>query len=207
MLYKYTLKVIPTEEVRMLKQFLMGGSALILLATVSPSALAGSPESKPQASPVQQTPETSTPQAQPAPQAQPQSEAQPATPQAKQVSSQELQQVAKVVPKLVALDQTAQQKISQAIAQSGIGMERFRELYRAERSPGATVAKQPTQKERESYSKTLSQIQLIGKDTQSQQEQLVRASGLEPTRFGEILVAVQQDPALRQQMQKLTQPQ
>lgn len=186
----------------MMKQLLIGGSTFVLLFVGSLSALVETSSAQTPSTPG--TSETPTPSTQEAPQ-RPSSQTQQQTPQSQRVSSQELQQVVTIVPKLQRIDQAAQQRVLQTIEQSGISVDRFKALYQAQRSPETQPSSQATAKERESFNRASSQIQTIGRETQSQQEQAIRAGGMEPTRFAQILVAVRQDPALQQQVQQLLQ--
>ncbi|MBE9051505.1 DUF4168 domain-containing protein [Nostocales cyanobacterium LEGE 11386] len=172
----------------MLKQLLKGSSVLVFLVAGNFSALAEAPESQsqPQAPQVQGVPQV------------PESQAQ-------DVSTEELQQFANVIPKLQEIGQTAQQKFAQAIQQSGLSIERFQELSQTQQSPEANSSTPATPEEQKSFNQASSQIQSIEQETLSQQEQVVRDGGLEPRRFSQILVAIQQSPALQQQVQQLIQ--
>ncbi|YAF96989.1 MAG: DUF4168 domain-containing protein [Nodularia sp. CChRGM 3473] len=172
----------------MLKQLLKGSSVLVFLVAGNFSALAEAPESQPQ---------PQAPQVQGVPQV-PESQAQ-------DVSTEELQQFANVIPKLQEIGQTAQQKFAQAIQQSGLSIERFQELSQTQQSPEANPSTPATPEEQKSFNQASSQIQSIEQETLSQQEQVVRDGGLEPRRFSQILVAIQQSPALQQQVQQLIQ--
>jgi hypothetical protein len=176
------------EEIVMLKQILKGSAVLVFLVAGNLSALAQTPESKPQTpeSPAQETPQTQEDAGQ-------------------AVSPEELQQFAKVIPSLQAINQTAQQKFAQVIEQSDLSVERFQELAQAQQSPEAQPSTPATPEEQQSFNQIASAIQSIQQETLAEQEQVVRSGGLEPSRFGEILVAVQRNPALQQQVQQLLQ--
>ncbi|TVP60025.1 MAG: DUF4168 domain-containing protein [Nodularia sp. (in: Bacteria)] len=170
----------------MLKQLLKGSSVLVLLLAGNLSALAQAPESKPQTQ-LSQVPEAQVEQ----PQGQ------------TTVSQEELQQFASVIPSLQEIGQASQQRSVQIIEQSPLSVERFQELSEAQQSPEAQPSSPVTPEEEQSFNQVASEIQLIQQETLSQQEEVVRAGGLEPNRFNEILVAIQQDPALQQQVQQL----
>ena len=169
----------------MLKQLLKGSSVLAFLLAGNLSALAQAPESKPQT------------QVSPVLQAQ-----MPASPGQTTVTQEELQQFVSVIPMLQEIGQTSQQRSAQIIEQSGLSVERFQELSEAQ-IPGATPSSPATPEEQESFNQVAPEIQSIQEETLAQQEEVVRAGGLEPNRFNEILVAIQEDPALQQQLQQL----
>ncbi|WP_414550618.1 DUF4168 domain-containing protein [Anabaena sp. CCY 0017] len=171
----------------MLKQLLKGSSVLAFLLAGNLSALAQAPESKPQ------TQVSQVLQAQ-----------MPASQGQTTVSQEELQQFASVIPSLQEIGQSSQERSAQVIEQSGLSVERFQELSEAQ-SPGATPSSPATPEEQQSLNQIAPEIQSIQEEALAQQEEVVRAGGLEPNRFNEILVVVQQDPALQQQLQQLMQ--
>lgn len=172
----------------MLKQLLTGSSVLVFLIAGNISALAQAPESETES---QVSPAQTVPQTQDAPE--------------QAVSPEELQQFAKLIPSLQAINQTAQQKFVQVIEKSDLSIERFQELAQAQQSPEAQPAKPATPQEQQSFNQIATEIQTIQKETLAEQEKTVRDGGLEPSRFGQILAAVQQNPALQQQVQQLLQ--
>jgi hypothetical protein len=119
------------------------------------------------------------------------------------VSQEELQQLASLLPRLREIGQTAQQRTTQVIEQSGLTLERFQELSQAQQSPGTELSSPVTPEEQQSFNQLTSEIELIQQEILSQQEQALRAGGLEPDRFNEILMAIQQDQGLRQQLQQI----
>ncbi|HYW18008.1 MAG TPA: DUF4168 domain-containing protein [Nodularia sp. (in: cyanobacteria)] len=172
----------------MFKQLLKGSYVFAFLLAGNLSALAQAPESKPETQLSQSL------------------QAQLQLSQVKTtVSQEELQQFAKVIPTLQKIGQTSQQRSAQIIEQSGLSVERFQELSEAQQSPGAEPSSPATPEEQQSFNQIAPEIESIQKDTLSEQEEAVRAGGLEPNRFNEIMIAIQQDPALQQQVQQLIQ--
>ncbi len=173
----------------MLKQLLKGSSVLAFLLAGNLSALAQAPESKTQT------------QVSPVLQAQ-----MPASQGQTTVSQEELQQFASVIPQLQQIGQSSQERSVQIIEQSPLTIERFQELSGAPQSPGAEPsppAPPANAEEEQTYNQVASEIQSIQEETLAQQEEVVRAGGLDPNRFNEILVAIQQDPGLQRQLQQL----
>lgn len=165
----------------MLKQLLVGSSVFALLFAGSVSAQET------------QAPETQ-PQTQEAPESAPTTE----------ISQTELEQFARVIPQLQQIQQSAQEQAAQFIQESGLSTERFSEIYQSQQS-GTAPSSEVTNEEQQSYDEVSTKIESLEQDVRSQQEQVLEAEGLEPQRFGEILVAVRQDPALQQQVQQLLQ--
>jgi hypothetical protein len=174
----------------MLKQFLVGSSALMLLFAGSVSAQGASELQT-------QEQDTSQEQVNPA----------PATPQEQQVDlqvdSEELQRFANAVEQIQTIEQTAQQQINQILEQNGFSRERFGELYQAQQSPEAGATAEATPEEQQSFDQAVTQIESILQGVQAEQVQAIESEGLEPQRFSEILAAVRQDPTLLQQVQQM----
>lgn len=74
-----------------------------------------------------------------------------------------------------------------------------------QQSPGEQSGLQVSTEELQKFAKSVKQLQAIERATNTEMKQAVRSERLEPVRFQQILVAVQQDPALQQQMQRLMQ--
>jgi hypothetical protein len=165
----------------MLKRLLVGSSVLVLVFAGSLSA-----------------------QEAPAPEAQPQTQEAPQAPSTTEVSQSELEQFARVIPQLQEIQQSAQQEAAQVIQESGLSTERFSEIYQSQQS-GTVPSTEVTSEEQQSYDAASTKIQSLEEEVRSQQEEVLQSEGLEPQRFGEILVAVRQDPALQQQVQELLQ--
>lgn len=165
----------------MLKQLLVGSSVFVVLFAGSVSA------QEPQA-----------------PEAQPPTQDAPQTAPTTEVSQSELEQFVRVVPQLQEIQQSAQQQAAQVIQESGLSTERFSEIYQSQQS-GAAPSSEVTSEEQQSYDEASTKIESLEQDVRSQQEEVLQTEGLEPQRFGEILVAVRQDPALQQQVQELLQ--
>lgn len=169
----------------MLKQLLVGSSVFTLLFAGGLSA-----------------------QEAPAPEAQPQTQEAPqapaADPAATEVSQEELEQFARIIPQLQEIQQSAQQEAAQVIESSGLSTQRFSEIYQSEQA-GTPPSAEVTPEEQQSFEAASTQIESLEQEVRSQQEEVLQTEGLEPQRFGEILVAVRQDPTLQQQVQELLQ--
>lgn len=174
----------------MLKQLLVGSSALMLLFAGSVSAQGASEL---------QTQEQDMSQEQVTPD--------PAAPQQQQVDLQvdeeELQRFANAVEQIQTIEQTAQEEINQVLEGSGFSRERFSELYQAQQSPESGATTEATPEEQQSFDQAVTQIETILQGVQAEQVEAIQSEGLEPQRFSEILAAVRQDPSLQQQVQQM----
>lgn len=189
----------------MLKQILVGSSALMLLFAGSVSAQ-GASELQTQERNMSQEPSSPAPATPEQPATTPE---QPATTEQQvdlQVDEEELQRFANAVEQIQAIEQAAQQEINQVLEQSGFSRERFSELYQAQQAPesGTTgTTTEATAEEQQSFDQAVTQIESILQEVQTEQVEAIQSEGLEPQRFSEILAAVRQDPSLQQQVQQL----
>jgi hypothetical protein len=114
------------------------------------------------------------------------------------ISPEELQQFASVLPTLQQIFQTGQQRSVEVIETSGLTVQRYQELSQGQQQPASS-------EEQQSFNQAASQINMIEDETISQQEEVLLAGGIEPNRFDEIVAAIQRDPALQQQLQQMMQ--
>ena len=165
----------------MRRQLLLGGSVLALLLAGSLPALAQ----------VQESASPSQPQAQEASQA--------------EISQEELQQFAKAIKQLQAIQQESEKKVVKAIEGEGLSRERFREISQVQQNPETQSTTEVTDEEMQSFEKAVARVTELLQAAQSKMEQAVRAEGLEIQRFNQIATAVRQTPALQQELQQMTQ--
>jgi lipoprotein-anchoring transpeptidase ErfK/SrfK len=128
----------------------------------------------------------------------------PTAPQT-QVSQEELQKFARTIKQLIAIEQGANQEMTQVIGQSGLTQDRFIEINRAQRSPSAKPTKAVTPQEKQQYDKAFSRLGEIQKQAESKMEQVVQKEGIPIKRFNEIEAAVRQDPAMQQKVRQMIQ--
>lgn len=161
----------------MLRQVLTGGSILTLMLVSSLPARAQAQKPAPQA-PAQGAPQT-------------------------QVSSEELQKFAKSVKQILTIEQGAQTKMAQAVKAEGLSEDRFMAIYKGQQNPQAQPKPAVTSQEKQKFDKAFANLGKIQETTQSQMAQVLKQQGLEVKRFNEILVAVRQNPELRQKVQQM----
>jgi hypothetical protein len=128
---------------------------------------------------------------------------QPAAPAATPVSPEELQKFSKIVKQLLVLGKDAEAQIAQAIKKEGLTEERFGEIYASQNNPQAKPARQVTPKEQQSYNQALTNVRQIQESADAKLQSLVKQEGLEVQRFNQIFAAIQRDPKLRQEVQKM----
>lgn len=121
------------------------------------------------------------------------------------VEPEELEQFASAIPVLQSLEQSAREEVDAAITESGLTPQRFTELYQAQ-AEGAAPVTEITPEEQASFETLVSQIESIESETLSEQNNAIRAEGLEPERFTEIMAMVQQNPTLQEQVIQMMQP-
>lgn len=170
----------------MLKQVLTGCSALVLAlsGSIAVHAQTPSPSAPTQPAPTQSAPTQSAPT---------------------QVSPDELQKFSKIVKQLLVLGQESETQIIEAIQKQGFTPQRFSEILRSQNQPGAKPTTQLSSAEQQRYSVALADIRQIQQNTQTRLENLVQAEGMNMQRFDQIFNTVQQDPALRQEVQQMIQ--
>lgn len=163
-----------------------GSAALVLFVLGSTSSIAQGQEPVPDTS--QPVPETPQPELSPS-----------------EVNSQELQQFANVLREVERIRQERQPEIAQAIESEGLSPERFEELLAAEQNPQDQTLAEVSPEELEQFERARTEILQIQDEFRSDMQQVVEAEGLDMQRFQEIYFALEQDPALRQELQQILQ--
>ena len=163
----------------MRRQLLLGGSvlALLLVGNLPARTQAQEPASQPQAQEASQV----------------------------EISQEELQQFAKIIKQLEAIQQESEQKVVKAIQGEGLSQERFREISQVQQNPETQSTTEVTEEEMQSFKKAVAKVTELLQAAQLKMEQAVRAEGLEIQRFNQIATAVRQTPALQQELQQMTQ--
>lgn len=124
-----------------------------------------------------------------------------------QVSPDELKKFAGAVKKMLAISQEAETQIAQVVQQSGLTEVRLSEIYRAKQDPAQKPKNPITPKEQQSYDQAMVKLNAIEQDARTKFDTSIKSEGLEPQRFNQIFAAVQKNPQLRQEVQKMIQSQ
>ncbi len=120
-----------------------------------------------------------------------------------EVSPIELQKFAHALKRLVPIQQGVKTQIIQTLQQQNLSEKRFSEIYQARKNPQAQATSAITPQETQKFDQIAAKLQQIQKSTQSKMAQVVRGEGLDVQRFNQILVAVRQNPALRQKVREM----
>jgi len=130
------------------------------------------------------------------------STAEPATPDT-EFTPEELERFANIIPELQTLQEAAQAEVITAVEGSGLTAERFNEIANAQASPEETDAVEVSSEEEAAFEAATSEIEQIETDFLTQRESLLQSEGLTVERYRELLAAVQNDPALLQQIEAM----
>ncbi len=125
-----------------------------------------------------------------------------ATPAA-EVTSEELEQFASVIPDLQTIQADAQAEVATAVEDSGLSAERFNQIAQAQASPEAVGEVEISSEEATAFEAIVTEIQQIEQDFLTQRQAILESQGLTVERYQEILAAVQEDPALLEQVESL----
>lgn len=117
------------------------------------------------------------------------------------ISDAELKQFATAIPQLSTVEKDTKGEINQIIGQSGLSPDKFNALYNGQQANTPTV--EATDEEKQSFEQAMTKIQAVEQKGQAKQNEIIRAQGLEPQRFGQILAAVRQDQALKTKVQEM----
>lgn len=188
----------------MLKQVLAGSTFLLLVAFGSLPA-----RSQTSAPPTTEPTEPSAQQLEPAAQPAPPTQAQPTPPTqaqpqpAAEVSSEDIEKFARAIAQLQTIQQETQTELLQIVEGQGLTPDRFNEIAEAQQNPEAAPAVEISDEELQSFEQAASEITAIRQQTQARFQEAVQAEGLAVEQFNQILAAVQQDPALQQEVEQI----
>ncbi|MBE9170577.1 DUF4168 domain-containing protein [Pleurocapsales cyanobacterium LEGE 06147] len=155
--------------------------------------------------------QTTSPESSPEPQPGGENPTQPQT----EVSQEELQQFAQAYKQIQQIRQDSEVKMVEAVQNEGLSPERFIEISELQQSPQAPQGQEDgqsqqapqnteiTAQEQQGFENAKTKILEIRQQSESQMEQAIQAEGLDVPRFNEIVAALQQDPALRDQVQQM----
>lgn len=188
----------------MLKQILAGGTFLLLVALGSLPAQSQTP-----APPTTEPTEPSAQELEPSAQPTPPTEAQPASPvqtqpqPAAEVSSEDIEKFARAIAQLQTIQQETQTELLQIVEGQGLTPDRFNEIAEAQQNPEAATDVEISDEELQSFEQAANEITAVRQQTQTRFQEVVQAEGLEVEQFNQILAAVQQDPALQQEVEQI----
>jgi hypothetical protein len=124
-----------------------------------------------------------------------------------QVSQDELKKFASAIKKMLVISQETDNQMVQVVKQSGLTEARFNEIYSSKQDPAQKPKNPITPKEQQSYDQAMEKLTVIEQDARTKLDSSIKSEGLEPQRFNQIFAAVQKNPQLRQEVQKMLQSQ
>jgi len=116
---------------------------------------------------------------------------------------EEIEQFATVIPELQTIQESAQANVMTVVETSGLSAERFNQIAQAQTSPEATGQVEISSEEQAAFETAIAEIQQIEQGFLAQRDELLQSQGLTVERYQAILAAVQQDPALLQQVEEM----
>jgi hypothetical protein len=190
----------------MLKQILAGGTFLLLVALGTLPAQSQTPV-PPATEPTEPSAQELEPSAQPTPptEAQPTSPVQAQPQPAAEVSSEDIEKFARAIAQLQTIQQETQTELLQIVEGQGLTPDRFNQIAEAQQNPQAATNVEISDEELQSFEQAANEITAVRQQTQARLQEAVQAEGLEVEQFNQILAAVQQDPALQQEVEQILQ--
>jgi hypothetical protein len=188
----------------MLKQILAGGTFLLLVVLGSLPAQSQTPV-PPTTEPTEPSAQELEPSAQPTPP----TEAEPASPvqaqpqPAAEVSSEDIEKFARAIAQLQTIQQETQTELLQIVEGQGLTPDRFNQIAEAQQNPQAATDVEISDEELQSFEQAANESTAVRQQTQTRFQEAVQAEGLEVEQFNQILAAVQQDPALQQEVEQI----
>ncbi len=119
-----------------------------------------------------------------------------------EVPSLELQQFVQVLKRWKNIDQESQGKMVQVIKVEGLSPERFVEILKQQQAPNASDPELSAD-DKSKMEKIITKFQQIEQDAIPKKEKAIISQGLEVQRFAQIQRIIQQDPTLKQKVQKM----
>ncbi len=112
-----------------------------------------------------------------------------------------LDKFAKAMSKSQQIQQKAEAKTWEAVENEGLSEEQFVNLNLALQDPTIDPASEFTEEENQKFQQASAQVAKIQQEARENMEQAIEDEGLNPQYFNEIMIRVQQDPALMQEVQ------
>ena len=121
--------------------------------------------------------------------------------EAKKVTDQELNKFANAYQTVQVENQKAQQEMVAMIEESGLDVEKFQKIQKAQMDPNTEV--EATEKELTAHKQVMAEIQAMQPKLQSEMEGLIKKQGLTMQRYQEVAAAIQTNQELQQQLQAI----
>ncbi|MBW2961476.1 DUF4168 domain-containing protein [Mesonia aestuariivivens] len=121
--------------------------------------------------------------------------------EAKKVTDQDLSNFADAYQAVQVENQKAQQEMVTMIEESGLDVNKFQEIQKAQMDPNTEV--DATKEELAAHQELMTEIQAMQPKLQTQKEGLIKEKGLTMQRYQEVAAAIQNDQALQQKLQAI----
>ncbi|GGZ51042.1 DUF4168 domain-containing protein [Mesonia mobilis] len=121
--------------------------------------------------------------------------------EAKKVTDQDLNKFADAYQAVQMENQKAQQEMVAMIEESGLDVEKFQKIQKAQMDPNTEV--EATEKELTAHKQVMAEIQAMQPKLQSEMEALIKKKGLTMQRYQEVAAAIQTNQELQQQLQAI----
>lgn len=118
-----------------------------------------------------------------------------------EVSDAELEKFATAFQQVRAITMEAQEEMSGVVTKEGMEIQRFNEIHKSTLDPEVEVT--ATDEEKKQHQKIISNLQTIQAGIQTKMEKAVQDQGINPTRYEQIAMVLQNDPELQERLKKI----
>lgn len=118
-----------------------------------------------------------------------------------EVSDKEVKSFVNVFQKLRPIQQQFQMKASQIIQNSGLGMQKYRQIMQSQQNPAGQSQQQFSQEDMDSFNQVSKELQTVQRDMQTESEKVIQGEGLTPQRYQQIGRISQSDSTLQKKLQ------
>lgn len=121
---------------------------------------------------------------------------------ATQVSDEDLTKIVELDKQLRPLQEAAQQEMMTALGNSGLEMQQYQSIAQMQQQ-GSTES--VSDEEMQKYTALSAEIERIDQEMQNQAVTIMESEGYSLEQYQEVVMAIQQDPALMQKIQSMIQ--
>ena len=118
-----------------------------------------------------------------------------------EVSDAELGKFATAFQQVRLITMEAQENMSGVVTNEGMEIQRFNEIHEATLNPEVEVT--ATDEEKKQHQKIISGLETIQAGVQSKLEKAVQDQGINPARYEQIAMGLQNDPELQERLKKI----
>ncbi|NBC82286.1 MAG: DUF4168 domain-containing protein [Bacteroidetes bacterium] len=128
---------------------------------------------------------------------------QPQQMQVAQPSDEEIQLFVEAAKQVQPLQQEAQQKMVQKIQSYDLGVQEFNEIMQSKQNPNSDV--EVSSEDEQAFQKASQEIKVVQQQYQQKIQQKVEETGLEMSKYREIMMAYRQDQELQSKVNQMMQ--